>query len=421
MAQSDVAPASVKQPVRFVDLTNQHTLAKSELQTAILRVLNSQQFILGSEVEQCERSIASHSGAEYAIGCASGTDALLLSLMALEIGPGDEVITSPYSFFATASSIWRTGAQPVFADIEPDTFNLDPESVESVLSPRTRAIVPVHLFGHCADMDTLNTLASAHQIPIIEDAAQAFSAEYNNRRAGSLGTLGAFSFFPTKNLGAMGDAGAITTSDATLAKRLQRLRVHGMEPKYYHSEVGLNSRLDAIQAAVISAKLPFIETWTQSRRDNAEQYHQLFRTHDTSPYITLPLEKPGCRHVWNQYVIRVPQDHRDALKDHLHNEGIGCEIYYPIPLHQQPCFSKLGYREGSLPISEQTAKESLALPIHPDLTIDQQDRVVSEITAYFDRMQKQSRNVLRGPAYLRRVQESHPVPENETPPSRSQG
>lgn len=421
MAQSDGAPASVKQPVRFVDLTNQHTLAKSELQNAILRVLNSQQFILGTEVEQCENSIASHSGSEYAIGCASGTDALLLSLMALEIGPGDEVITSPYSFFATASSIWRTGAQPVFADIEPDTFNLDPESVESVLSPRTRAILPVHLFGHCADMDTLNTLASAHQIPIIEDAAQAFSAEYNNRRAGSLGTLGAFSFFPTKNLGAMGDAGAITTSDATLSKRLQRLRVHGMEPKYCHSEVGLNSRLDAIQAAVISAKLPFIETWTQSRRDNAEQYHQLFRTRDMSPYVTLPIEKPGCRHVWNQYVIRIPQDHRDALKDHLHNEGIGCEIYYPIPLHRQPCFSKLGYREGSLPISEQTARESLALPIHPDLTIDQQDRVVSEIAAYFDRMQKQSRNVLRGPAYLRRVQESQPVPENETPPSRSKG
>ena len=421
MAQSDGAPASVKQPVRFVDLTNQHTLAKSELQTAILRVLNSQQFILGTEVEQCENSIASHSGSEYAIGCASGTDALLLSLMALEIGPGDEVITSPYSFFATASSIWRTGAQPVFADIEPDTFNLNPESVESVLSPRTRAILPVHLFGHCADMDTLNTLASAHQIPIIEDAAQAFSAEYNNRRAGSLGTLGAFSFFPTKNLGAMGYAGAITTSDATLSKRLQRLRVHGMEPKYYHSEVGLNSRLDAIQAAVISAKLPFIETWTQSRRDNAEQYHQLFRTRDVAPYVTLPIEKPRCRHVWNQYVIRVPQDHRDALKDHLHNEGIGCEIYYPIPLHRQPCFSKLGYREGSLPISEQTARESLALPIHPDLTIDQQDRVVSEIAAYFDRMQKQSRNVLRGPAYLRRVQESQPVPNNETPPSRTKG
>jgi dTDP-4-amino-4,6-dideoxygalactose transaminase len=397
------ASEPVRRAVRFVDLHQQLETADGAIRRALDRVLQSGQFILGAEVEAFEIAAADYCDADYAIGCASGSDALLLSLMALDLQPGDEVVTTPYSFFATASSIWRLGARPVFADIDPETLNVDPCAVEAAIGPRTRALLPVHLFGQCAEMEPLWRLGAQHALPILEDAAQAFGAGYRGRRAGVLGSMGAFSFFPTKNLGALGEAGMITTDDAHLAKRLRQLRVHGMEPKYHHQEVGINSRLDAIQAAVLAAKLPYLDAWTEARRRNAQRYRQWFDECGLLDYVQLPVERADVRHVFSQFVVRVDADHRDRLRDHLLAERIGCEIYYPVPLHRQPCFADLGYRAGSLPHAEQAARETLALPVHPGLTAADQVRVVSAIAGYFGHPLHKAHSPVRGPAYRRRA------------------
>lgn len=396
-----------RQAVRFVDLHQQLETADGAIRRALDRVLQSGQFVLGNEVEAFEIAAADYCDAVYAVGCSSGSDALLLALMALDLQPGDEVVTTPYSFFATASSIWRLGARPVFADIDPETLNLDPRAVAALITPRTRALLPVHLFGQCAEMEPLWRLGVQYGLPIIEDAAQAFGAGYRGRRAGVLGNMGTFSFFPTKNLGALGEAGMITTDDAHLARRLRRLRVHGMEPKYHHQEVGINSRLDALQAAVLAAKLPHLDAWTEARRRNAQRYTRWFDECGLRDYVQTPVERADVRHVFSQFVVRVDADHRDALRDHLLEQRIGCEIYYPVPLHLQPCFAALGYRPGSLPHAEQAARETLALPVHPGLTTADQVRVVSAIAEYFGHPLQGGHSPVRGPAYLRRAGARH--------------
>jgi dTDP-4-amino-4,6-dideoxygalactose transaminase len=291
-------------------------------------------------------------------------------------------VTTPYSFFATAGAIWRTGARPVFVDIEPDTFNIDPARLEGALTPRTRAIIPVHLYGQAADMDPIHSLAEAHGITVLEDAAQAIGSEYRGRRAGSLGAVAAFSFYPSKNLGAFGDAGMITTSDPELARRMARLRVHGMEPKYHHHEVGFNSRLDALQAAVLRVKLRHLDSWTAARRAAAERYRRLFESQGLAAAVQLPVERPGHLHVYNQFVIRVPGAARDALREHLTRRRVGTEIYYPIPLHLQPCFAALGHAPGDFPRSESAAQQTIALPIYPELTEAAQEHVVASVAEY---------------------------------------
>lgn len=374
--------------VPLLDLTAQYRSLQAELDRAVLEVCASQHFILGPKVDACEKSVAAYSGCEHGIGVSSGTDALLLALMAENIGPGDEVITSPYTFFATAGAIARLGAVPVFVDIDPVSFNLNPALIEARVTPRTRAIIPVHLYGQMADMDPIMAIAAKHNLIVIEDAAQAIGSAYKGRRAGSIGHYGCFSFFPSKNLGAFGDAGAVTTRDAARAERLRILRVHGSQPKYYHKFIGGNFRIDALQAAVISVKLPHLDSWTERRQRNALRYDRLFKEAGLAPArIRLP-DHPvgrcqkgaqGCRHIFNQYVIRVPagSGKRDALRDHLAKSGVGCEIYYPVPLHVQECFAYLGGKPGDCPESERAAAETLALPIFPELTDAQAERVVA--------------------------------------------
>ena len=370
--------------VPLLDLKEQNAALRPEIEAALGRVLDSNGFILGGEVAELECELAGYCGTKYAIGCASGSDAILLALMALDIGPGDEVITTPYSFFATVSSITRLGAVPVFVDIDPVTYNIDPALIESKITPRTKAIELVHLYGQCSDMASLKKISEKYGIPLVEDAAQAIGAEENGVRAGGMSSIGCFSFYPSKNLGGMGDGGFVTTNDDTLAKKLLALRVHGSEERYYHKYVGLNSRLDGFQGAVLRVKLPHLDGWTDARRANAERYRQLFTDAGLTEQIGLPVERGNAKHIYNQYVIRVPND-SDALRAFLTEKGIGTDIYYPVPLHLQECFAYLGYSEGDLPESEKAARETLALPIFPELRPEQQAYVVDTIADFYTR------------------------------------
>lgn len=369
--------------VPLLDLQAQYAPLRDAILAAMTCVCDSQRFILGPEVEGLERELARMLGVEHAVAVSSGTDALLLALMTLGIGRGDEVVTSTYSFFATAGAIVRVGARPVLVDVDPVTFNIDPERLADAITPRTQAIMPVHLFGLSADMDPILDEASRSGVPVIEDAAQAIGASYKSRPAGGLGALGCFSFFPSKNLGAFGDAGLLTTNDEALAKRARLLRTHGMEPKYYHQLVGANFRMDAIQAAVLRVKAPHLAAWTEARRVNATRYVRLFRDAALDDRVTLPVEPSGRRHIFNQFVIRAAD--RDGLKEHLDARGIGSEIYYPVPFHLQPCFANLGYRAGDFPHAERAAAEALAIPIYGELTLEQQQIVVDTVAEFVDR------------------------------------
>jgi dTDP-4-amino-4,6-dideoxygalactose transaminase len=374
--------------VPLLDLRAQYAPLRDEILAALTRVCDSQRFIMGAEIASLESELARMLGVGHAIAVSSGTDALLLALMALGVKSGDEVITSAYSFFATAGSISRLGARPVFVDVDPQTCNIDPSRIADAITPRTRAILPVHLFGLSADLDPILDEASRSGIAVIEDAAQAIGATYGSRQVGGFGAFGCFSFFPTKNLGAFGDAGLVTTNDATLANRARSMRTHGMEPKYHHLLVGGNFRMDELQAAVLRVKAPHLAAWTEARRLNAARYMRMFGEAGLGEpldvargkQIALPIEPQGRRHVFNQFVIRTPD--RDGLKRHLDDRHIGNEIYYPQPLHRQPCFADLGYRAGDLPQAERAAAESLAIPIYGELTVEQQQAVVSAIAEF---------------------------------------
>ena len=380
--------------VPLLDLKAQYAAIKAELDSAVVKVMESQLFILGPQVRECEEAIAKYSGCAHGVGVSSGTDALLICLMAEGIGPGDEVITSPYTFFATAGSIARVGARPVFVDIDPVSYNLDAAQIESKVTPRTRAIIPVHLYGQMAGMDAVMQVARKHGLIVIEDAAQAIGAEHQGRRAGSIGHYGCFSFFPSKNLGGVGDGGMVVTQDAQRAEKLIRLRAHGMAPKYYHQLIGGNFRLDTLQAAVVSVKLQHLDAWTAGRQRNAERYNCLLaetglpiadtaaRGNEGSQPASLYLPKVvNGRHIFNQYVIRTGC--RDPLKAALQEKGVGTEIYYPVPLHLQECFAYLGYKAGAFPESEGAAKETLALPVYPELSEQQARHVVQSIAEFF--------------------------------------
>ena len=365
--------------IPLLDLKAQYATIKHEVRIAIDRVLDSQQFILGAEVEAFEREIAGYCGTAHAIGVSSGSDALLVALMALGIGPGDDVITTAYSFSASAGAIARLGARPVFVDIRMNDHNIDPEGVARAVTPRTKAIMPVHLFGQMADMDPLMEVAGHHGLVVVEDAAQAIGAEHQGRRAGSIGTTGCFSFFPSKNLGGFGDGGLVTTNDDGLAERLRLLRSHGSKPKYHSREIGGNFRLDALQAAVLSVKLRHLDRWTEARRDNADRYRSLLDGPVTTGArtVTTPADIAGRRHVYNQFVVRTAE--RDALRAHLAAAQIGTEVYYPIPLHLMDAFRYLGHGVGDFPVSEAAARETLALPIYAELSEEMQRRVAAAI------------------------------------------
>jgi dTDP-4-amino-4,6-dideoxygalactose transaminase len=369
--------------VPLLDLHAAYAPLRDDILAAVTRVCDSQRYIMGPEIEGLETELAKMLGIRHALAVSSGTDALLLALMALDIKAGDEVVTTTYSFFATAGAIVRVGAKPVLTDIDPVTYNLDPSQIESAITPRTKAIMPVHLYGLSADMDSIMAIASRHGIPVIEDAAQAIGATYRRRPVGGIGALGCFSFFPSKNLGALGDAGLLTTNDEALAKRARLLRTHGMEPRYYHHFVGGNFRMDALQAAVLRVKAPHLAAWTEARRANAGRYRELFMRAGITGRITMPTEPAGRHHIYNQFVIR--SANRDRLKQHLDEEGIGNEIYYPVPFHLQPCFQNLGYRQGTFPHAERAANETLALPIYGELTVAQQHTVVEAIAAFVNR------------------------------------
>lgn len=363
--------------VPLLDLEAQYRPIRDELLAAVTKVCDSQRFILGPEVEALERELARALGVAHAVTVSSGTDAILATLMAFGIGPGDEVITPTYSFFATAGCVARLGATPKLVEIDPVTFNVDPESVRAAIGPKTKAIIPVHLYGQMADMGVVLQIADEHGILVIEDACQAIGAEYEGRQAGSMGAAGCFSFFPSKNLGAFGDAGLVTTNSDTLAKELRLLRNHGAEPKYFHKRIGGNFRLDALQAAVLRVKLPYLNEWTEGRRTNARRYDELFAAAGLTSRIVLPTEMPGYRHIFNQYVVRVPD--RDRVRTHLTEHGIGTEIYYPVPFHLQECFASLGHARGDFPHSEAAADSTLALPIYGELRLDQQQAVVQAL------------------------------------------
>ena len=388
----------------LLDLKAQFAAIRDEVRAAIDEVLESQHFILGPKVVECERSVAEYCGCEHGVGVSSGTDALLIALMAEGIGPGDEVITTPYTFFATVGCISRLRAEPVFVDICPKTYNLDTTQIADRITPRTRAILPVHLFGQCAEMDPILELACEHNLVVIEDAAQAIGAEYKGRRAGSMGHYGCFSFFPSKNLGCCGDGGMVTTNDAARADRLRILRAHGSKPKYHHKHIGGNFRLDALQAAIVTVKLRHLDTWTACRQANADRYRRLFAAaglvnnpiilpHDPTSESPAP-RAPGAshppihpsthlpnRHIYNQFILRVPN--RDALQSHLESNNIGTEVYYPVPMHTQECFAHQGYQEADMPESARAARETLAIPIYPELTNDQAQHVVDTIAGFY--------------------------------------
>lgn len=364
--------------VPLLDLQAQYVSLQHSVRAAIARVFDTQQFVLGPEVAALEKEIAAYCGTSEAVGCASGSDALLLALMALDIGRGDEVITTPFSFFATASSITRLGARPVFVDIDPVTYNIDPSKISAAITSHTRAVMPVHLYGQCADMDAILALAQDKNLPVIEDAAQAIGAEDCERRAGSMGLAGCFSFYPTKNLGGAGDGGLLTTNDSEFSARVKRLRTHGGFTEYEHEEVGVNSRLDALQAAVLRVKLPHLDEWSNARAQKAAIYSELLEHADLSFELQTPVVRPNNRHIFHQYVVRV-REHRDALSNHLKSHDIGTKVYYPIPLHLQQCFSFLGYKRGDFPEAERAAQETMALPMFAEITDAQQEYVVNTI------------------------------------------
>ncbi len=377
-------PHSVK--VQLLDLAAQYRKIRKEVLREVKAVCDSQHYVLGKHVSALESEIAAYCGAKFAVGVASGTEALLLALMAAGVKAGDRVATTPFTFFATAGSIARLGAVPVFVDIDPETYNIDPVKFESLLKKRgkgVKAAIPVHLYGQCADMDPIMKAARKHGVTVIEDAAQSIGAEYRGKRAGSIGQMGCLSFYPTKNLGCFGDGGMVTTNDQKLAEKLRMLRVHGSRVRYYHDEVGLNSRLDEIQAAVLRVKLKYLGSWAEGRAGNAERFDRLFEKAAINGVISVPRIRDGNRSVYNQYVIRVRK--RDKLRAHLAAMGIGSEIYYPLPLHMQKCFRGLGYGKGDFPVSEAAAKEVLALPIYPELTLAQQRAVVAGIAGFYDR------------------------------------
>jgi dTDP-4-amino-4,6-dideoxygalactose transaminase len=369
--------------VPLLDLEAQYRPLRAEILAAIERVCDSQRFIMGPEVDALERELAAQLGIRHAISVSSGTDALLLALMTLGIGPGDEVVTTTYSFFATAGCVSRVGAKPVLVDIDPATFNIDPAQAVAAITPRTKAIMPVHLYGLAAEMGPVMAAADRAGIAVIEDAAQAIGATYGSRPLGGIGALGCFSFFPSKNLGAFGDAGLLTTNDDALAKQARLLRTHGMQPKYYHHVVGANFRMDALQAAILRVKAPHLDAWTEGRRRNAAAYRTLFHEAGLDGAIGLPSDPADRRHIYNQFVIRTPE--RDALKRHLDEHAIGNEIYYPVPFHLQPCFADLGYARGAFPHAERAANETLAIPIYGELTDAQQRTVVSTIEQFVHR------------------------------------
>jgi dTDP-4-amino-4,6-dideoxygalactose transaminase len=369
-------------PVPLCDIQAQYRDLKPEIDEAVVRVLGSGQAVLGPEVAAFEEEAAAYCGAKFAVGCGSGTDALVLALDALGVGRGDEVIVPPFTFFASASAVARVGATPVFADIDPVTYNLDPSQVAAKVTGRTRAVMPVHLFGQCCDMDALGRVAEKHSIFIVEDAAQSFGSEFRGTRCGTLGHASCFSFYPTKNLGALGDAGMVTTDDPALAKRLRALRVHGSEVKYYHKFIGYNMRLDPVHAAVLRVKLPHVDRWLEQREYAALRYDRLVEAHRLHGFMQRPVARPDRRHVFNQYVVRVPAAHRDPLVRHLKDNAVGVEVYYPLSLHQQECFAHLGYRAGDFPTSEEAARTVLALPIFPEITAEQQERAISVCASY---------------------------------------
>jgi dTDP-4-amino-4,6-dideoxygalactose transaminase len=396
--QSPKTPAVTSVPL--LDLKRQHDPLQGEFAEALAKVCQSGWFCLGPDVKQLEENVAKYSHAKHAIGCGSGSDALLLALMALDTGPGDEVIVPSFTFFATASAVTRLGATPVFADIDPASFNIDPVDVQQKITSKTKAIIPVHLYGQCAEMDILMQIAESAEVAVIEDAAQAIGAEFDGRRAGSIGHMGCFSFYPTKNLGGAGDAGMLTSNDDALAKKLQLLRVHGMEPRYYHGLVGVNSRMDSFQAAVLNVKLPHLDRWSEMRTENADRYTTMFTETGLAQIIALPESLPHRRHVWNQYVVRVPDGRRDDLRAFMNEAKVGAEIYYPMGLHEQECFAYLGYGRGDLPETDRATAEVLALPIFPELTEEEQAMVVARIAQFFAGPGKGHK--LAGPNYLKR-------------------
>jgi len=367
--------------IPLLDLKAQYAGIRNEIEKDVKDVFESQYFILGPKVKEFEDKIAQYCGTSHAIGCASGTDAILLALMALDIGPGDEIITTPYTFFATSGSIIRLGAKPVYCDIKPDTFNINPEGIEPLITEKTKAILVVHLYGLMAEMDRINGIAQKHNVPVIEDAAQAIGSAVRDMKAGSLGAMGCFSFFPTKNLGGAGDGGMVVTNDDELAGKLNILRVHGSKPKYYHPMVGINSRLDVLQAVVLQTKLKYLDNWSRMRRENASVYNRLFEGKGLSDLVVTSVNPENYTHIFNQYIIRVEK--RDELREHLKNRDIGTEIYYPVPLHLQECFAYLGHKKGDFPVSEEAAETTLALPIYSELTDEMQEYVVDSIAAFY--------------------------------------
>ncbi len=371
--------------VPLLDVSRGNAPLREEFLAALAEVVDSGRFLFGPQVGELEQEVAELTQVDHAIGCASGSDALLLALMALDIGPGDEVIVPSFTFFATVSCVTRLGATPVFADICPETFNLDVAAVEAAMSSKTRAIIPVHLFGQCAQIDAICRLAANQGVAVVEDAAQAIGAAYHSRPAGSWGQIGCFSFYPTKNLGGMGDGGMITTNDAHLAQRLRLLAAHGMSPRYHHSVIGINSRLDTFQAAVLKVKFQHLPESVSARQANAARYTELFTAAGLDEHVALPVVDPHAYHVWNQYSIRVPQNRRDALREYLSSQNIGSEIYYPIPMHRQVCFKDLGWTKASLPETERAAQEILNLPIFPELRAEEQVQVVEAIGDFCNR------------------------------------
>ena len=393
--------------VPLLALDRQHGPLREQIRTAIDRVVDSGRFVLGPDVTELEAELARALEVPHVISCASGSDALLLALMALGVGVGDEVVVPSYTFFATASAVTRLGAVPIFADIDPRTYLVDPTDVERKISRRCKAIVPVHLFGRTADMDALLPIAKRAGVPVVEDAAQSILSTWHGRCSGAIGDVGCFSFYPTKNLGGIGDGGFLTTTRDDVAQALKLLRVHGMEPRYYHQLIGINSRLDSIQAAVLRVKLPHLDAWSTARQVNAARYGELFAAAGLADQITVPGEESRGRHVWNQYVVRVADGRRDALRTHLAAHGVGSEIYYPVPLHVQKCFEHLGWRTGDLPHTEQAAAETLALPIFPELTDAEQRTVVARIAEFCQTSRtptaKPAAEAIRGPHFLRRA------------------
>jgi dTDP-4-amino-4,6-dideoxygalactose transaminase len=371
-----------KSGVPLCDLQTQYRDLQPQFEQALSRVLQSGQVILGPEVAALEEEVANYCGVSHGVGCSSGSDALSLALHALGIGPDDEVITPTFTFFATAGAICRTGARPVFTDIDPVTYNMDPHQIESKITARTRCILVVHLFGQCAEMEPIWRVAERHNLTIIEDGAQALGSEYQGKRVGSLGGIGCFSFYPTKNLGAFGDAGMVVTSDPEWAAKMACLRVHGMEPRYYHKYLGWNSRLDALQAALLRVKMPHLDRWIEARQDAAQRYDVLIEEEHLTHFLQRPTVSPQRRHTFNQYVVRVAHGERDALVRYLKSEGIGCEIYYPMPLHLQECLRFLNYQAGDFPAAEKACSVVLAFPMFPEITVEQQRRVVQGCSAF---------------------------------------